>query len=234
MDTCILFDVDGTLIDAGRAGSRAMAAAFRRLLGIENAFEGVVFDGMTDPWIIDRAAELRGLPPFDETNGERKRFYECYLDELRRLVHGGVESRVHPGIRELLDRLTGAGAALALATGNIAAGAREKLSPHGLNGFFPVGGFGDDHRDRAELTRLAAERAGGHYGAAFDPGRVIVVGDSVRDVTAARANGFRSVAVCTGWTSRDDLLAMGPDLIFDDFADPAPAAASILRCCDAG
>jgi len=234
MDTCILFDVDGTLIDAGRAGSRAMAAAFRRLHGIENAFEGVVFDGMTDPWIIDRAAELRGLPPLDATSGERQRFYECYLDELRRLVHGGVESRVHPGIRELLDRFTGAGAALALATGNIAAGAREKLSPHGLNDYFPVGGFGDDHRDRAELTRLAAERASRHCGVQFAPGRIVVVGDSVRDVMAARANGFRSVTVCTGWTSREKLLEMGPDLIFDDFSRPSPAAASILGCCDAG
>jgi phosphoglycolate phosphatase-like HAD superfamily hydrolase len=234
MDTCILFDVDGTLIDAGRAGSRAMAAVFRQRYGIENAFEGVVFDGMTDPWIIDRAAELRGVPPLDEADGERQRFYESYLDELHRLVHGGVKSRVHPGIRELLERLSGDGAALALATGNIAAGAREKLSPHDLNDYFPVGGFGDDHRERPELTRLAAERAGGHYGVTFEPDRVIVVGDSVRDVMAARANGFSSVTVCTGWTSRDDLLAMGPDLIFDDFSDPAPAAASILGCCDAG
>jgi phosphoglycolate phosphatase len=232
MDTCILFDVDGTLIDAGRAGSKAMAAAFLELYGIENAFEGVVFDGMTDGWIIDRAAELRGLPSFAENGSDRERFYSVYLEELHKQVHGPAESLIHPGIPRLLDLLLEAGVCLGLATGNIAAGAREKLSPHGLNDYFPVGGFGDDHRERARLTRLALDRAEKHYKHSFDPGRVVVIGDSIRDVMAARENGFRSVVVCTGWTEREQLLEMGPDLIFDDFSEAEPAAASILGCCD--
>jgi phosphoglycolate phosphatase-like HAD superfamily hydrolase len=232
MDVCILFDVDGTLIDAGRAGSMAMAAAFRELYGIEDAFEGVVFDGMTDGWIIDRAAELRGLPLFSENDGARERFYSVYLGKLHQQVHGAAESRVHPGIFQLLDLLREAGAALGLATGNIAAGAREKLSPHGLNDYFPVGGFGDDHQQRARLTRLAHDRASTHYQRSFEPGRVVVIGDSIRDVMAARENGYHSVAVCTGWTERERLLEMAPDLIFDNFAEAEPAAASILGCCD--
>lgn len=232
MNTCVLFDVDGTLIDAGRAGSKAMAAAFLELFGIENAFEGVVFDGMTDVWIIDQAAKLRGLPPFGENGGDREQFFEVYLGQLQKQVHGPAESRVHPGVHGLLDLLRSAGAALGLATGNIADGAREKLSPHGLNDYFPVGGFGDDHRERARLTRLAAVRAEEHYQCSFDPGRVVVIGDSVRDVMAARDNGFKSVVVCTGWTERKRLLDMGPDLIFEDFSDPEPAAASIMGCCD--
>jgi phosphoglycolate phosphatase len=232
MDVCILFDVDGTLIDAGRAGSKAMAAAFLELYGIENAFEGVVFNGMTDAWIIDQAAELRGLPPFSENGGDRERFYSVYLEQLHRQVYGPAESRVYPGIHQLLDLLVQAGAALGLATGNIAAGAREKLTPHDLNDYFPVGGFGDDHHERARLTGLAAHRAEEHYGRSFDPGRVVVIGDSIRDVMAARENGFRSVVVCTGWTEREQLLEMGPDLIFDDFSEAEPAAASILGCCD--
>lgn len=232
MDTCVLFDVDGTLVDAGRAGSKAMAAAFLELYGIEKAFEGVVFDGMTDVWIIDRAAELRGLPPFGENGGDRERFFDVYLRELHKQVHGPAQSCVHPGIHGLLDLIQAAGAALGLATGNIAAGAREKLSPHGLNDYFPVGGFGDDHRERARLTRLAVDRAAAHYQTSFSPGRVVVIGDSVRDVMAARDNGFKSVVVCTGWTERERLLEMSPDLIFEDFSDPEPAAASILGCCD--
>jgi phosphoglycolate phosphatase-like HAD superfamily hydrolase len=232
MDTCILFDVDGTLIDAGRAGSRAMAEAFLELYGIENAFKGVTFDGMTDVWIIDRAAELRGLPPFGEKGNERERFFACYLEKLHRQVQGPAESLVHPGVHQLLDLLAASGAALGLATGNIAAGAREKLSPHGLNHYFPVGGFGDDHRDRGKLTRLALDRASEHYQRSFDPGRVVVIGDSVHDVMAARENGFKSVTVCTGWTERERLLEMGPDLVFQDFSEAEPAAASILGCCD--
>jgi phosphoglycolate phosphatase-like HAD superfamily hydrolase len=231
MDRCILFDIDGTLIDAGRAGSMAMVEAFRRLYDIDGAFEGVAFSGMTDLWILDQAVAHVGLPPFGEDGKERDQFFKVYLEELHRFVHGEAESLVHPGVHRLLDLLREAGAKLALATGNVVAGAREKLSPHGLNDYFPVGGFGDDHRQRARLTGLAAERAETHYGCSFAPGNVVVIGDSVYDVRAARDNGFHSVVVCTGWTAREELLDEGPDLIFDDFSDPEPAAASILGCC---
>ncbi len=70
-------------------------------------------------------------------------------------------------------------------------------------------------------------RAEEHYERSFDPGRVVVIGDSIRDVMAARENGFRSVVVCTGWTEREQLLEMGPDLIFDDFSEAEPAAAEV-------
>lgn len=229
MNLLVLFDVDGTLIDAGRAGSRAIAAAFLELYGVEKAIEGVSFDGMTDPWIIDRVAELRGLPPFGDGGVERERFFRSYLAHLRLLVDGERAGRVHPGVRQLLDLLSAAGGtALGLATGNIEEGARVKLSPHDLNRCFPVGGFGDDARERPALVRRAVSRAEGHYGRPFAAGQVVVVGDSVHDICAARDGGFRSVAVATGWTSFTDLEGIHPDLLFHDFSEAPAAAAAIL------
>src|SRR5678815_2602798 len=50
--TIVLFDIDGTLIRTGRAGSRAMDRAFEELFGISKAFDGIQMAGRTDKWIL--------------------------------------------------------------------------------------------------------------------------------------------------------------------------------------
>ena len=48
---------------------------------------------------------------------------------------------------------------------------------------------------------------------------VVVVGDTEQDVECARANGFHSVAVDSGWVSRERLEEAAPDAILPDFTD---------------
>lgn len=50
--------------------------------------------------------------------------------------------------------------------------------------------------------------------------------DTPRDVSCARALGAKSVAVATGAASRDALGASLPDLLLEDFSD---TEASVLR-----
>lgn len=49
-----------------------------------------------------------------------------------------------------------------------------------------------------------------------------LVGDSPRDVEAARGSGARCVAVATGWCALEDLAALGPDLALPDLGVAAP------------
>jgi phosphoglycolate phosphatase-like HAD superfamily hydrolase len=88
------------------------------------------------------------------------------------------------------------GAELALVTGNLEAIGRAKVAAAGLGHPFAPGGggFGSDSEVRADLVRLARDRAQGRY--ADD--QVVVVGDTPRDIAAARAAGVRVIAVTTG------------------------------------
>jgi phosphoglycolate phosphatase-like HAD superfamily hydrolase len=45
---------------------------------------------------------------------------------------------------------------------------------------------------------------------------VVVIGDTIHDVSAGRANGFLTAAVATGWSPGETLEKAEPDRVFDD------------------
>jgi tRNA threonylcarbamoyl adenosine modification protein (Sua5/YciO/YrdC/YwlC family) len=220
-----LFDLDGTLVDTGGAGRRAVTGAFLDLYGVAEAFEGQDFSGATDPVIYTTAMRRRlGRDP-DEA--ERDRFNRRYLDCLDAELHSGAPGyRVLPGVPRILAGLSvRPGVLCGLCTGNLREAARLKLGPGGLARFFAFGGFGSDSGDRAELTRAAWRRAEALAGGPVD---ALVIGDSPLDFAAARAAGARVALVGTGWTPLRDLAALGPDLLFPSFADWESAIPAIL------
>ena len=219
----VLFDLDGTLVDCAGAGRRAIEAAFREVFGlpdIEGPSRRVRFEGKTDPVIVEEIAREAGLPG-DRVAAAEQAFRASYLGALRaELARPDPRRRIMPGVRELLDALSSRpDVLLGLLTGNIEEGARAKLEPFGLNRYFPSGGFSSDHRDRSEIARLAHEKTSRHAGAAIPPGRVSVVGDTELDISCARANGFRAIAVYSGWVPHDRLAAAHPDFLFEDLSD---------------
>ncbi len=97
---------------------------------------------------------------------------------------------------------------LGLVSGAMEGAARTKLVPANLNRFFIFGAYGSDSPDRAELTRIAIEKATRLH-RQLTPSDVYVVGDTPRDVDAATAAGAISVGVATGRYSVDELRAGG-------------------------
>jgi phosphoglycolate phosphatase-like HAD superfamily hydrolase len=125
-----------------------------------------------------------------------------------------------PGVRPLLDRLAARpDVFLGLVTGNVEEGARVKLDAFGLNRYFVDGGYSSDHPERSEIARIAHQRLSRRAGFRFPVDRVMVIGDTELDVVCARANGFRAIAVESGWVPRDRLLAAGPDSLLADLTD---------------
>ncbi len=57
----ILFDIDGTLVNTGGAGGRAMSRALQEIAGIENGAAAIPMAGRTDAWIVARVAERHGF-----------------------------------------------------------------------------------------------------------------------------------------------------------------------------
>jgi phosphoglycolate phosphatase-like HAD superfamily hydrolase len=208
-----LFDIDGTLMRAGGAGARSLAVVMRARYGVADAARGVNAGGRTDPSIVEEIfARALGRAPQD---GEVDAVIDAYLSELDRAL-GAAPSplRVLPGATDVLRWLATCGdVSIAVATGNVRHGARIKLRHAQLHDHFDLdrtGGYGCDSAIRAELVARAVERAGAKAG-----DTVVVVGDTVHDVTAARAVGALCVAVTTGSDRAETLAAAGPDVVLD-------------------
>lgn len=214
----VLFDIDGTLIDTGGAGMRALDRVFDELHGIEKAFANYSFSGKVDRQILKDAFQLHWQR--DPSEEEILAVRDGYLQRLDEELAATPEKyRVMPGVVDLLKALKAHDVPMGLATGNLAKGAERKLRIGGLWGYFPFGGFGSDHEHRGELTRIGIERAAAHTGTTFEPRDVFIVGDSPLDIRAARYNNATAIAVLTGWDDPETLRADNPDYLFDDLSD---------------
>jgi len=194
----VLFDIDGTLLH-GRpeAHTHAMVAAMAEVWQVPARPD--------DIWQLDPAGRtdreiarlvLRGHGVADDAIDHR--IHE-WMDMAARLH--ATEAALHaspvaaPDADAVAARLREEGAEVALLTGNLQPIGRAKVAAAGLGHHFgPGGGFGSDAEERADLVGIARGRAA----AAHPDDEVVVVGDTPRDVRAARMAGVRVVAVTTG------------------------------------
>ena len=225
--TIVLFDIDGTLLRAGGAGRRAVELAVGEAVGRPDvSLENMEFAGRTDLWIVERALSMYGVAASDRLVLEVLERYVAILPgELARARAFEVLPGVAPLLRALADRED---VVLGLGTGNAERAAYAKLHRGGLRSYFLFGGFGSDHVDRAELLRIGLER--GRQLADQSDARAVVIGDTPRDVDAAKAVGAECVAVATGGYDESMLRAAGattvvPDLRAKEVQDALTSAA---------
>jgi phosphoglycolate phosphatase-like HAD superfamily hydrolase len=121
-----------------------------------------------------------------------------------------------PGVKEALRHLSERGALLGVATGNLEMIGWIKIEAAGLREWFRFGGFSDHFPVRSEMVGHAASKARELAGEAAT---VCVVGDTPRDIEAARANNLSVIAVATGNFDFDALHALRPDACATSLAD---------------
>jgi phosphoglycolate phosphatase-like HAD superfamily hydrolase len=223
----VLFDIDGTLMQSGGAGGRALARALREVFGIADPLSGVRLAGQTDPQIVLDAVARAGIP-VPEDGRDLDRVQELYLGYLSVEMPASAGARLLPGVLDLLEALARTDSVrLGLVTGNIERGARIKLARFDLNRFFPVGAYGSDSRVRRDLVGIALHRARSHFALDLAIDRTVVVGDTDRDIDCGRHAGARTVAVATGGIPATALHGAGADVVLDDFGNTAAAVAAI-------
>jgi phosphoglycolate phosphatase len=207
-----LFDIDGTLVDTGGAGMKALQEATSELFG----HEGPPLDlaGSTDLGIV---ANIHAHFEIEPTADRIAAYFEIYLNRLDwNLTHGGFQGRVLQGVPETLDQISNRpNAVVGLLTGNIAGGAASKMRHFGLAHHFRFGAYGCDHADRNLLGPVALERALASTGRKFSAEEVWVIGDTPKDIACAHAIHARCLAVATGQFSAAALEASGADRVVE-------------------
>jgi phosphoglycolate phosphatase len=203
----ICFDLDGTLVDSSadiRAGLRAAFAAVPPVT--ERDDEAIALAGFGLP--LEEFFELaRPIGHIARNEAGLARFIAGYRAHY--MEHLLDLTRPFAGVVEVLDALRArAGVKLAIATTKHTATARRVADGLGLARYFDLVRGSDGLRPKpapdvlyAIADELAVPRSG------------FLIGDTTRDIEAAHAAGFRSVAVAWGETGAERLATARPHAI---------------------
>ena len=223
----VLFDIDGTLTTVTDKSieywKRRLAAVFEDVFHKPINFELQIknYNGMVDRKVLWKIAEELGISQadFDSKFDQAKTVFHEYLQEA--VNDGKVEYFPISDAQRLVENLPNhPHISVGLVTGNVEKNGWLKLQSASLNRHFVVGGFGDTVVERVDLVKLAIQNASSYYGEEFLAEEIIVIGDTVHDIVAARGANVFALGVATGHTDTKEMLeAAGADLVVDSLLD---------------
>ena len=204
------------------------------LFGEKFSWDAVEVSGHLDTLIY---AEATAHNRISDAETLHPRFRAHYLSRLRyELETSRDDVEVMPGVREAIGHLRERGdATLGLLTGNYSEAVPIKLGAIGFDpGWFEITAFADHGPTRHALVAFALECYTERLGKVADPSRVVIVGDTPRDIACGREHGCVTFAVATGKFPVETLRAAGADHVVENLADPAPLLDLVGRLAASG
>ena len=209
----VLIDVDGTLVDSVPDLTYCVDEMMKRLdmpAHGEAKVRNWVGNGVER--LVRRAlvGQLDGEP--DEALYEQAYpiFLELYRDNTSK------RSCLYPGIKEGLDYLKTEGYKMGCVTNKAAQFTEPLLKDLGVYDYFSIVISGDT------LPQKKPDPAPLLHAAKFfnvSPEQAMMIGDSISDVKAARAAGFRIVCMTYGYNHGVDIRDANPDAVMDSMAE---------------
>ena len=208
----VIFDLDGTLVDPAGGITGGIAAALTEL-GLPVPDQSRM-DAMIGPKLSHSLTEIAGVPA--ALLADAIRIYRAHY-----VFTGIAQSRLYPGIRDLLEDFVAAGRPIAVATQKPEGLARTVLAHHGISGLFhSIRGSAADEagpgagsvpegtvpQGKAEIVAAALADLAADLAAT---GRAVMVGDRAQDVAGAAANGLDCIGVGWGFAPDGELHTAG-------------------------
>ncbi len=213
--SCIIFDLDGTLTRT----NELIYATFNHVAGkyLNKVFTPREITTMFGPPEDIAIAKLVGEEQRDQAMDDFYSFYEA---------HHQAMAGAYSGVREMLSHVKQQGVILALFTGKGKRSTLITLKSIGISDYFDLVVTGHDvasYKPSADGIR----RVISHFG--LEPENVLMVGDAVADVKAAREAGVSMAAALWDSYAKDKVLEMDVDYCFhsiDEFNSWVKAAVS--------
>jgi len=206
----VLFDIDGTMLSSESIGVLSINETVSTLHNVDCTLEGISVGGRLDPLIWNDICNKYDIPC---TNESHDVFRSLYTETLLKNIQD-VTVRTLPGVEELIQSLSDMDSVtLGVVTGNYEETGTAKIVAAGFDPtIFTANAWGTDGSVRAQLPPVAIAQY------SIDK-EVVLLGDTIHDVTSGQSAGCRVIAVCTGSHDRDTLKSSEPDLLLEDLSD---------------
>lgn len=190
--SCILFDLDGTIVDSAPGITASLAWTFERLARpIPTPAELLAWVG---PPILDSFRDRAGM-----TAPEAVRALSIYRPHY--LETGVFNSRVYEGVGALVKKIGKSSTPLSLATSKPESLATVTLDFYGLASSFDFLTGASEDEVRSSKADVVAEALRRLAASGADISNPVLVGDRGYDVAGAAANGVQTIFVRWGYGS---------------------------------
>lgn len=212
--SCVLFDLDGTLIDTtdliSQSYQHALSSVMREPMTRDELFIGY---GQPLPEAFASILAHRNVRLADR---EQSDLIDRLIASYREfnVAHHDALAREFPGVRSTLGELRRRGYPLGLVTSKARGIAERGLRLIGLADLFETAVFMEDserHKPHPDPLLVALRRLGYHE----QPSRALYVGDSTHDLRAGRAAGTRTAGALWGPFPPESLAAEEPDYLLE-------------------
>ncbi len=211
----IIFDLDQTLVDFLSVHDEVTRRLFKRLFNVDVRLGEIDFAGKSLTENFRELARLKNIPEdvFQKKSHQLLESYETTFSEI--LPRDGANN-ILPGAKELLSKLSETENIVVLYTGDSPRIVRQVFNATNLGKYFKFCFYGTEVATRADMVRLAIQKAEQLTGQRFKDKDIVIIGDSVRDVECGKLFNALTIAVATGFHSKVKLSAVGPDYLLDD------------------
>ncbi|MFW8619120.1 HAD family hydrolase [Enterococcus innesii] len=200
---CVIFDLDGTLLDSKECSVKATKAAFT-VMGLKVPSEVVIEHYMGIP-IEESFFKMSEQPLDQEIAAELIRIFRAYYQ-----IYEESTLKVFPEIPHILEILNKRKVPCFVVSSKKTAVVKRNLAAQDLVDFFEeiIGSDAVSHyKPHPEgINQLVAQYQ-------FDPTKTIMVGDAIFDIQTGKAAGVKTIAVTWGSHNAKKLSAEKPDAV---------------------
>lgn len=190
--SCVLFDLDGTIVDSAPGITGSLAHRFQELgLPVPSPTELLRYVG---PPILDSFRDLAGFSPEQSQKA-------LSLYRLHYLSDGVFDAAVYPGVPEVLAAIHEHGTPLSLATSKPETPATTILEHYDLLQYFDIVTGASDDEVRSAKADVVEEALKRLVALGADTSRPVLVGDRSHDVHGAAAHEVPTIFVRWGYGS---------------------------------
>lgn len=206
-EIALLWDIDGTLLNTKGVAAKQLMEAFKAVIGTDCTITPGQYSGFTDYEIVLDLLQKANMHP--DISMAEEILFQYGTNLLERLLKSPPELLAETQmVFEELERLPSV--KNYIGSGNSKLGAYAKIKASGLEKFFEPNSFfisTPEEISRDSVIKKAALSI---------KVPILLIGDSDRDISSAKNNCLKVLAVATGHHKVDVLRSLNPDYLLHE------------------